>query len=208
MQSRSRRHASVIFLSYPCAATETSIAAWAASHAYRRKADEIGTSLESAPIGPPQCRHFLPPAGPAPREGPGRQPGWSLRRDRTHHAAAADIGGNHFCPGDGRQTSYPSDGGIDRAPAAPWLRPDQADRLSIRALFSPRRGVFDAAVSSASPLPNKEVPHRVGLRMLRCVTRLRLLQLCQLILHDLGRQRDETVLHHHLLTRLRQHHLH
>src|SRR3569833_859456 len=87
-------------------------------------------------------------------------------------------------------------------------RPDQADRLSIRALISPRRGVFDAAVSSASPLPNKEVTHRVGLRMLRCVTRLRLLQLCQLILHDLGRQRDETVLHHHLLTRLRQHHLH
>src|SRR3569832_1942880 len=84
-------------------------------------------------------------------------------------------------------------------------RPDQADRLSIRALFSPRRGVFDAAVSSASPLPNKEVPHRVGLRMLRCVTRLRLLQLCQLILHDLGRQRDETVLHHHLLTRLQKH---
>src|SRR3569833_677505 len=128
MQSRSRRHASVIFLSYPCAATETSIAAWAASHAYRRKADEIGTSLESAPIGPPQCRQFLPPAGPAPREGPGRQPGWSLRRDRTHHAAAADIGGNHFCPGDGRQTSYPSDGGIDRAPATPWLRPAEQGR--------------------------------------------------------------------------------
>src|SRR3569832_3010182 len=57
-------------------------------------------------------------------------------------------------------------------------RPDQADRLSIRALFSPRRGVFDAAVSSASPLPNKEVPHGAGLRMLRSVTRLRLLQLC------------------------------
>src|SRR3569832_1689357 len=121
--------------------SEISIAAWAASHAYRRKADENGTSLDSAPIGQ-------------------------------------------------SATSSP--------------RPDQADRLSIRALFSPRRGVFDAAVSSASPLPNKEVPHRVGLRMLRCVTRLRLLQLCQLILHDLGRQRDETVLHRRRRARRRR----
>src|SRR3569832_2410645 len=84
-------------------------------------------------------------------------------------------------------------------------RPDQAERLSIRALFSPRRGVFDAAVSSASPLPNKEVPHRAGLRMLRCVTRLRLLQLCHLFFFVFGWLRVETVLHHHLLTRLRQH---